>query len=264
MNAAALVKNIQEGRVIDLAQPWHVGMPHWPMHPPFLYSPTKLHGETVLEGGASSAADAIAMGTHTGTHIDALGHFSCLGMLHGGAPAASNQSYEGGLQAHSILDVPLIVRRGVLLDIAGLHGVDALAGDYTVTPEDLAEAESRAGVTVSGGDVALIRTGWARYFGDVRRFVNEVRLPGPRRAGAEWLSCRGVFAAGSDTLAFEQSPSPRMEVHVHLLVERGIHIIEVLNLEELAAAGVHEFVFVASPLKIRGATGSPIRPFALC
>jgi kynurenine formamidase len=54
-----------------------------------------------------------------------------------------------------------------------------------------------------------------------------------------------------------------MPVHVHLLVESGIHIIEALNLEELARDRVYEFVFVAAPLKIRGATGSPIRPLAL-
>jgi kynurenine formamidase len=86
-----------------------------------------------------------------------------------------------------------------------------------------------------------------------------VRGPGPKRAGAEWLSRHGIFAAGSDTVAFEHSPS-QMEVHVHLLVERGIHIIECLNLESLAEAGVREFLFVALPLKIRGGTGSPIRP----
>ena len=77
------------------------------------------------------------------------------------------------------------------------------------------------------------------------------------------MSDRKVFAAGSDTLAFERVPSPVMEVHVHLLVESGIHIIENLNLEELARDGVTEFLFVATPLKIQGATGSPIRPLAL-
>jgi kynurenine formamidase len=55
-----------------------------------------------------------------------------------------------------------------------------------------------------------------------------------------------------------------MPVHVHLLVESGIHIIEALNLEELARDRIYEFVFVAAPLKIRGGTGSPIRPLALC
>jgi len=64
-------------------------------------------------------------------------------------------------------------------------------------------------------------------------------------------------------VAFEKSPVPEMPVHVHLLVESGIHIIECLNLEELAADGVHEFAFAAVPMKIRGATGAPVRPLAL-
>jgi kynurenine formamidase len=90
-----------------------------------------------------------------------------------------------------------------------------------------------------------------------------VRSPGPSVEGARWLSARGIFAAGSDTAPFEFTPSPEMAVHVHLLVESGIHIIECLNLEELARLGVREFLFVAAPLKIRGGTGSPIRPVAL-
>ena len=57
-----------------------------------------------------------------------------------------------------------------------------------------------------------------------------------------------------------RGPSPTMPVHVHLLVESGIHIIECLNLEELSAAGVKEFLFAAAPMKLRGATGAPIRP----
>jgi kynurenine formamidase len=109
----------------------------------------------------------------------------------------------------------------------------------------------------------LLRTGWAKYFSDPAKFIDEVRGPGPGVAGARWLSERRVFAAGSDTVAFEKVPDPGMPVHVHLLVESGIHIIECLNLEELAAAGVSEFLFVALPLKIRGATGSPVRPVAI-
>jgi kynurenine formamidase len=90
-----------------------------------------------------------------------------------------------------------------------------------------------------------------------------VRGPGPALASAQWLSARGIFAAGSDTVAFEKVPDAGMPVHVHLLVERGIHIIECLNLEELAAAGAAEFLFVALPLKLEGATASPIRPIAV-
>jgi kynurenine formamidase len=90
-----------------------------------------------------------------------------------------------------------------------------------------------------------------------------MRTPGPGLRAARWFSERGLFAVGSDTAAFERMPSPEMDVHVHLLVESGIHILECLNLEDLAAAGRSEFVFVGAPLKIEGGTGSPIRPFAL-
>jgi kynurenine formamidase len=262
MLSSRLLDLPSSSRVHDLAQPLFTGAPHWPTHPPFTFSLTRLHGDTVLPGGGAAAADAISMGTHVGTHLDGIGHFSCCGKFYGGAPVDGNQSYGGGIGVHSIDTVAPIVRRGVLLDVAGLEGGEALAEDFVVTPEHL-EAASR-GVEIRAGDVVLIRTGWARWWHEPRRFMNELRLPGPKRAGAEWLSARGIFAAGSDTAAFEFSPSPAMEVHIHLLVERGIHIIECLNLEHLAAEGVREFLFIAAPLKIRGATGSPIRPFALC
>jgi len=135
-----------------------------------------------------------------------------------------------------------------------------LAADREVTPEMLERAQQ---CEIRAGDVVLLRTGWARYFEDARQFVNNTRGPGPGSAGARWLSARGIFAAGADTVAFEKSPDPAMPVHVHLLVDSGIHIIECLNLEKLAAEQVWEFVFVAAPLKIRGATGAPIRPLAL-
>ena len=86
--------------------------------------------------------------------------------------------------------------------------------------------------------------------------------PGVDEAGGRWLSAKGIFAAGSDTIAFELVPS-QMPVHAHFLVEKGIHIMEALDLEPLAADGVAEFAFVAIPLKLAGGTGSPIRPIAL-
>jgi kynurenine formamidase len=256
-----LLKRLQHYQAIDLAQTWQAGMPHWPSHAPFLYSLSKMHGESVLPGGASSAADAIALGTHTGTHIDALCHFSCDGRLHDDVDAAAVQSYTGGLERHAVETVPLILRRAVLFDVAGKQGLEELPEDFTITAEHLIAAAPAA---LQAGDIALVRTGWARRFHSPKLYVNDLRQPGLDLAAAQWLSGQGVFAAGSDNVALEKIPSPRMEVHVHLLVERGIHIIEVLNLEALAERGVSEMLFVGAPLKIRGATGSPIRPFALC
>jgi kynurenine formamidase len=248
------------GKVYDLAQPLFAGMPHFPTHPPFSRTLTKMHGEMEFDG-MSSAAEMITLGGHVGTHIDALSHFSCDGKLHGGVDLV--QSYSEGVTPYGVDSVEPIFRRAVLFDVARLEGVDALPLDFEVTPEHLAAC----GVTPPEGGVALIRTGWGNLWNDAKRFITGgsgvvVRGPGPKKPGAKWLSKHGIFAAGSDTVAFESVPS-HMEVHVHLLVERGIHIIECLNLESLAEAGVKEFLFVALPLKIRGGTGSPIRPVAV-
>ena len=260
---ANLLEQLSSAKLYDLSQAYYPGMPHYPTHPPFLYSLTKQHCDFVNPGGGSSAADAIAMGTHVGTHIDALCHFSCDGKLHGGTPAEGRQSWERGIEEHSIETVAPIVRRGILLDIAGYRGVDVLPVDFTITPECLHEAAVWQGVDTRAGDVVLLRTGWARYYAEAARYIAGVCGPGPELAGARWLSSHTPFAVGSDTVAFERVPSPSMEVHVHLLFEMGIHIIEVLNLEELAHDRVYEFLFAGAPLKIRGGTGAPIRPFAL-
>ena len=254
-----LLQLLSGARVYQLAQTYFTGMPHFPTHPPFLYSLTRQHGEHVGPHGHSSSADAIAMGSHVGTHIDALCHFSRDGTLFGGEPVV--QSYSAGISRHAADEIAPIVRRAVLLDIAGLLKMAALPREFEVTPEHLDAAAE--GLAIQAGDIVLLRTGWASYWLEPARFLSQGHSPGPSTAGARWLSERGLFAAGSDTLTFEKVPSETMPVHVHLLVECGIHIIECLNLEELAAAQVRSFVFVAAPLKIRGATGAPLQPLGL-
>ena len=250
---------VSRAKVYDLAHAYFVGMPHYPTHPPFSFSLTRGHGEYPGPEGHSSSAEAIALGGHVGTHIDALCHFSYQGKFYGGTPVS--QSYAGGHADLTADTIAPILRRAVLLDIAGLQGVPALPEDFEVTPAHLDTASRE--LEIRQGDVVLLRTGWASYFKEPIRFLAQGRGPGPSLEGARWLSRRGVFAAGSDTLAFEKIPMPAMPVHVHLLVESGIHIMECLNLEEIAAAGLREFLLVAAPLKIRGATGAPMRPVAL-
>jgi len=256
-----LLRLLRTAKTYDLAQPYFVGMPHHPVHPPYLFGLVKKHGEYVTATGGSSASEALAFGGHVGTHIDALCHFSRNGKLHDGGEVA--QSYSGGIERLSVDTMAPILRRGVLLDIAGHQGAEVLPVDFAITPDHLDAACRDQRVEVRSGDVVLLRTGWAQYWEDAARFIAQVRGPGPGEPAARWISSRGAFAAGSDTVAFELVPAPTMPVHVHLLVENGIHIIECLNLEQLARDHVYEFVFVAAPLKIRGGTGSPIRPLAL-
>jgi kynurenine formamidase len=263
-----LFDRLQRSKVYDLAQPYFVGMPHFPTHPPFLFALTKKHGDMVGESGVSSSADAIALGSHVGTHIDALCHFSCDGKLHGGVEAKAVQSDAGGIRELSVDTIAPIVRRGVLLDVAAQMKTGELPVDFSITPEHLESTAKAQKVAVERGDVILLRTGWARFWNDPARYITgghgmTASGPGPEIDGARWLSQHRVFGVGSDTVAFERVPAPSMPVHVHLLVESGIHIIEALNLEELSRDRVYEFVFVAAPLKIRGGTGSPIRPLAL-
>ncbi len=260
---AELLELVRNAKIYDLGQPYFVGMPHYPTHPPFLFSLSKKHGDYVAPGGGSSAADAFTLGGHVGTHIDALCHFSRDGKLHGGIETDGIQTYERGLERLSVDTIAPIVRRGVLLDIAGLQGVETLPADFAITPAHLEEAARAEAVEIRRGDVVLLRTGWGLYWNDPARYISEVRGPGPQEPAARWLSERGIFAAGSDTVAFEKVPSPSLPVHVHLLVECGIHVFEALNLEELAGARAFTFLFAAAPLKIRGGTGSPVRPFAI-
>ena len=248
-------------KVFDLGQPYFVGMPHHPSHPPYLFGLVKKHGDFITPTGTSSASDAIALGSHVGTHIDAFCHFSQAGKLCDGTLASEAQHSATGLSKFSVDTIAPIMRRGVLLDIAKLAGVDELPIDFSISPTLLEQAAN--GISIQPGDVVLLRTGWARYWNDAARYIAQVHGPGPELDGAKWLSSKGIFAAGSDTVAFEKVPSRDMPVHVHFLVEKRIHIIEALNLEELSAANVKEFLFVAAPMKLQGATGAPIRPLAI-
>ncbi|MGA2881217.1 MAG: cyclase family protein [Bryobacteraceae bacterium] len=263
-----LLNLISEHRLYDLAHSYFAGMPHFPTHPPFVFGLTRKHGDMILEGGASSSAESIALGGHVGTHIDALCHFSCDGLLHGGVEAKAVQSDSSRFAKLGVDTIAPILRHGVLLDIAAQMKTDALPTDFAITPDHLDAALETSKATINRGDVVLLRTGWARHFTDFAQYVtggqgHVVAGPGPEIDAARWLSERGVFAAGSDTIAFERVPTPSMPVHVHLLVKSGIHIIEALNLEDLSRDRIYEFVFIAAPLKIRGGTGSPIRPLAL-
>lgn len=257
----AMMNMLEGAKVYDLSQPYFVGMPHHPSHPPYLFGLVKKHGDFISPSGTSSASEAIALGGHVGTHIDAFCHFSHAGKLCDGTAAESVQSNAGGLEKFSIDTIVPILRRGVLLDIAGLEGDGELPVDFTITPEHFERAAE--GTEIHPGDVVLVRTGWARYWNDAAKYIAEVRGPGPELAGAQWLSSRGIFAAGSDTVAFEKVPARDMPVHVHFLVEKRIHIIEALNMEELAAAKVKEFLFVGAPMKLMNGTGAPIRPLAI-
>lgn len=253
-------------RVVDLGHEMFVGMPASPNHTSFQMALSRRYGDVIRADGGSAANEVIVTGGHAGTHLDALGHVSHNGAVFGGGEADRIQS-NTGLSRLGIDDFEPMVGRGVMLDVASVYGIDMLDSGYEVTADDLARAEEAAGIEVGPGDAVLIRTGWSSLWPE-RAFAGvKDGTPGPGVEAARWLAERGVRVAGGETIAFEViRPGvghSTLPVHRVLLVESGINIIEVMDLRALAAAGATEFGFVLAPLKIRGGTGSPVRPLAM-
>ncbi len=268
--ADRLLDAVQAGVTIyDLGRRLTAGMPQSPNHPAFGLTLPRRHGDMVRADGGSAANDLLVMGTHVGTHVDALAHVSQDGRLHGGADAAAAQ-VGGRFDELGVHTVAPMVRRGVLLDVPATLGLEGCEAGYEITPADLDATVSRQGTPVGAGDVVLIRSGWGRLFDheDRNRYIGkDSGVPGIGADGANWLAQRGVHAAGADTIAFECLPPGKghssLPAHRILLVEHGIYLIETMALEELARDGVHEFTFVMAPLPLYGATGSPVRPLAV-
>lgn len=256
--------------VHDLGRPLTIGMSQSPNHPPYWHSLPRRHGDMVRPDGGSAANDFISMGTHVGTHIDALAHVSQDGRLYGGADAAE-AGVGGRYLEHGVHTIEPMVRRGLLLDVpAALELSDGCPAGYEITVADLETTIERQRVAVEAGDVVLIRSGWGRHFDDPDPAVYRgasTGVPGVGEAGAQWLAERDVHAVGADTIAFERlAPGAGhglLPAHRVLLVENGIYIIEALDLDGVAAAGAYEFTFILSPLPFVGATGSPVRPLAV-
>lgn len=251
--------------LVSLGQPLYEGVPHYPTHPPYLHVLTRLHGDGTGAYNAyrEGASDGIAMGTHVGTHIDSVVHISENGFFHGGVAVSAEgvQDYSRGINIPGVENLKPILGRGVLLDFAGFEGAPQIPPDYAITPERVAACLAWAHLDLRPDDVVLFRTGWDLLWRTPGAFVSS-HLPGPNEDTARLLSKTKVQATGSDTIAYELYPH-HLEGHAELLVHSGIPIIECLNLQELARRHLYEFQFVALPLALQGATGSPINPLAI-
>jgi kynurenine formamidase len=171
-----------------------------------------------------------------------------------------------GFSKLGVEQVGSLITRGVLLDIAALKRVPMLAQTYEVTPQDLQQALSAQKLTLQPGDAVLIHTGWGAQWGkDNAAYLRG--SPGLSTAAAEWLAKQDPMLVGADNTAVEISPNPNADLagpgHQIFLVVNGIHLLENLRLDELAARGVHEFALIVQPLKIQGGTGSTVAPVAV-
>jgi kynurenine formamidase len=264
---------VREGRVFDISHEIGMNAPFMiPNQTPFLLSMWATWRDTIRRrrktgvlNDAGVNVERMEMTAHVGTHIDALGHFSIGDRLYNNNAAAETVT-DWGLDRLGIEQAPPMITRSVLLDVAAVDGGPHLNPGRVVTPEDLARAADRAATGIEPGDVVMIRTGWGRYFGiDNARYLQGE--PGIDVAAARWLTGQGAVAIGCDNMAVEVLPNPdrtlAMPVHQHALVEAGVHLIENLALEELAASGHPVGCIVLLPVKFRGATGCPVRPVVM-
>jgi kynurenine formamidase len=259
------LRQVKRGKIYRLAQILSTDIPQLSDSPTI----TRSRRFVVARGpasrpGSGALSETVELPTHTGTHIDAFGHWYKDDCVFGGRNKDEVWS-ENGLTDLGIDRCPPLISRGVLFDVAAHKGVEMLESDVAIGRDDLAAVAKTAGVKVQPGDIALIRTGWSKLWAKRdRRYI--VEEPGLTGAAARWLGDQGVVAIGADNWAIDACPpsAPRNRaVHEVCLTEMGIYIIENLNLEELAADRVYEFLFVAIPTRLKGGTGFPIEPVAV-
>jgi len=261
------IENVHEGRVYDLGTELATDMPQGNREflLPFRlsqYRTPRCLREAVPTSDFDFSMDVVEGSPHQGTHIDAFVHVQANGQIYGGLDVRDVFD-DFGWREHGAETIQPIVTTGRLLDVARELGTDPLPDGFEITADHLERCLSK--VPIKQGDAVLIRTGKfaADYQGDGARYYSSA--PGLGTDAAIWLCERGMSVLGTDTSATEPTPlrDPTHTVHRALLVERGIHLIEIMNLDELAASRATSFMLICLPLKIRGGTGSWVRPIAI-
>jgi kynurenine formamidase len=283
MPAEQLVKAarlVRQGRTYSLAATRYPGMPLFPGHPPFQVlnyrtprgirvTGAKPWGP-INDSGLGYMAEYVMATSHSGAHLDALAHMTVGEDMHWyGGGKADDHLTDFGPTFGDASKMPPFFTRGILLDAAGHRGLDHLPKGSPVGADEMEAMCKAEGVTVEPWDVVLIRTGYMSLWPDAEKMAAN-KTAGPDISAARWLLERGVVATGTDTETYEVQPVPDpgptgnpQPVHTLLLIDNGIHLMESLDLEALARDRVYQFLFVALPLKIRGATGSMVDPLAV-
>jgi kynurenine formamidase len=267
--SASLAEQLQAARVYDLEQPRFAGMPIYPTHRPgYFYALYRRHRDNYQpeqHGPRTGSSGILTMMEHSGTHIDALCHQACGLKMFGDVPVEAVES-PTGYSRLGIETVPPLLCRGVLLDVAGWQGVARLPRKHGITADQLQGCATAEGVEVRAGDVLLVRSGFGALWHDEAEYL---QAAGVTKSGTLWAAERAVAAVGMDNMSWdvldERDPETGATLfgHLYLLPQKGIYIMENLNLEELARDRCYTFAFIGIPLKFQGATGSPLRPVAL-
>jgi kynurenine formamidase len=272
---AAIISRIAGDQVYDLSVDYFLGMPSfqaagdpayqiWMTHTPRGTIADNLNDQgTRINSCCGYSGDVILMYTHTGTHIDSLNHFGYGRKIYNGFDADEHLGSRAWQKGGSEQIVPIIAR-GILLDIAAVKNVDCLPPSYGISIDDCRAAAEKQSVQVRAGDAVFLRTGRMRYWPDGSKVFGN--SPGVTLETAKWLTRHDIICVGADNEAVEKTPSGNLDNwlpgHCHFLIEAGVPQVECLNLEDLSRDRLYEFALIAAPIRLRGATGSPLRPLA--
>ena len=261
---------IREGKIYQLGRVYEHGMP----------LPGKRHYSLTIPGSPTADAtgknqivshDEMFSGEigQVGTQFDGLGHVGVRVdkediFYNGFKRSEFADAY--GLKKLGVENAGVFFTRGVLLDVAGYRQTERLPNGYVITIDDLEGCLAQAKTKIRPGDVVLLHTGHGKLW-MVDNATYGAGEPGLGMASAAWLTEKKPALIGADTWAIEavphEDPDRPFPVHQWNLVRNGVYHLENLDLSQLAAEGVYEFAFVFSPLRLKGATGSPGNPIAI-
>jgi len=274
------------GQTYELGHIYEASMPQYGNRPYYMTVQPAPVPQKEGEGYAHSDYFTGYLG-QMGTQFDALGHQGeALKMADGSVKMLYYNGFTeaeltgtnrglGGLEALGVEQVKPIITRGILIDVAGYKNVPVLDSRYEVTVADVRGALAKQGIredSIEAGDAILFNYGWAvnwnnsAKYNDSRFFVGENQgSPGIGLEVARWLVSKNVSMAGADSCCVQVqpplTPDPRT-VH-HELFFGGVFMLENMDLRELARDRVYEFLYLNLTERIKGATGSPVRPVAI-
>ncbi|MFF3839108.1 cyclase family protein [Streptomyces sp. NPDC001930] len=267
---AAAAAEVRLGRTVSLAAPIET-VPGPDDPEPAVHRMTGPSPRDLGSGALHFATDRFAMNVHgdADSHLDALCHVVFDGELYGGVPASTVTDEGAGRLSVDLLGNG-VVGRGVLLDVPRLRGVPWLEPGDVVTSGDLTAAEAAQGVRVGPGDLLFVRVGHRLRRTELGPWDSAEARVGLHPTAVEFLAEREVSVLGGDGNN-DTAPSVvegiAFPVHVLAIHAMGVHLMDYLRFEDLvplcARAGRWSFLCVVAPLRLTGATGSPVNPVAV-
>jgi kynurenine formamidase len=228
--------------------------------------PNQPGGGRLFAFNGSYNDDLIQTWLGIGPQIDGLGHLGQDGVYYN-CNKEKDFAAITGLKKLGTHNIPPIVARGVLINMAKHFGVANMEAGKFFTAADIQAAAKAQKVEIRKGDVVLFHTGWtdAKLKSDPKTWVSGE--PGTSEDAAVWLASKEVIAVGADTWGVDVIPPEKkgrpFYGHVTLLKENGIYILETMNTGQLAQENVGEFLFVLGQARIRGTVQMIINPVAI-